>query len=227
MTSVVVPYNDDFVDDGLVMGPGPPAFWSISGLISAGKSTAADEIGARLGYKVYHELGPRTEELDEFYADMSSNAFVLQMTLQRRRYVQHKQILWENVPAVSDRTIYEDNAFARMLMEQGRMNKFQYRQMSRMLHTDMRQPTLVIHLDVDPEIAYYRMQKRSRPCEKEIPLSYFQDLHKMYERFLEELPKIVPVIRVDYNEFWDWDVLFNAIKDLAKPQPRLNNIKRY
>lgn len=37
--------------------------------------------------------------------------------------------------------------------------------------------------------------------EKTIPVEYLQNLSKAYDSFIADISKVIPVIRVDWNEF--------------------------
>jgi deoxyadenosine/deoxycytidine kinase len=62
-----------------------------------------------------------------------------------------------------DRTIYEDMIFAKMLMEQGLLEKrdFEtYRALSENMANFMKRPNLIVHLDVSPEESLARIKSR-------------------------------------------------------------------
>jgi deoxyadenosine kinase len=76
----------------------------------------------------------------------------------------------------------------------------------------MRRPTVIVHLDVTPEESLRRIRMRARECETTVPLSYLEHLYEAYEEFLQEISKVVPVIRIDYNEFVPIETMVEAIK---------------
>jgi len=56
---------------------------------------------------------------------------------------------------------------------------------------------------------------RSRDCELGIKLEYLQDLHKAYEEFLQDIARIIPVIRVNYEQFHTADEMADMIVRLV------------
>ena len=60
----------------------------------------------------------------------------------------------------------------------------------------------IVYLRTDPEVAYERVKKRSRPEEHLIPYSYLKDLHELYENWLVRKTKfqlLAPVTIIDAN----------------------------
>ena len=52
---------------------------------------------------------------------------------------------------------------------------------------------------------------RSRDCEVSIKIEYLRDLHKAYEEFLQDIARIIPVIRVNYEQFHTTDEMAEMI----------------
>lgn len=52
---------------------------------------------------------------------------------------------------------------------------------------------------------------RSRDCEMGIKLEYLQNLHKAYEEFLQDISRIIPVIKVNYEQFCTADEMAEMI----------------
>jgi deoxyadenosine/deoxycytidine kinase len=64
------------------------AYISLSGLIGAGKSTLARALGEALAMDVYYEPVEDNVYLEDFYRDMKSCAFAMQIWLLNRRFEQ-------------------------------------------------------------------------------------------------------------------------------------------
>jgi len=142
--------------------------------------------------------------LEDFYRDPAKYGFELQIHLLNQRFTQQQQLVWSNEGGIQDRTIYEDEIFAKMLWQSGKMEERAYhtyvtlfRNMSKL----MRHPNVIIHLQVSPEQSLQRVQARNRDMESALSLEYLQRLHTGYEEFLREISKSIPVLKVDWETF--------------------------
>lgn len=190
-------------------------FIGIAGMIGAGKSTLATALGEHLEIDVYYEPVKDNEYLEDFYRDTPRYAFATQIYLLNRRFQQHQEIIWRGRSAVQDRTIYEDSIFAKMLAENGLMDERDYRtyqQLFRHMSNFMCKPNVIVYLDVAPERSMERIQKRGRGMESSIGLDYLQALYRGYEDFVQDISKVIPVIRVDYDRFATADEMAKVIE---------------
>lgn len=179
-------------------------FIGIAGIIGAGKTTLARTLGEHLGYDVYYEPVEDNEYLDDFYRDTPRYSFAMQVYLLNRRFQQHQEIIWRGRPAIQDRTIYEDSVFAKMLSDTGLMEPRDYRtylQLFKHMSNFMCKPNLIIYLDVEPETSFERVQSRRRTAESRITLDYLRALHREYESFVASISRVIPLIRISWNEF--------------------------
>ncbi len=190
-------------------------FIGIAGMIGAGKSTLATALGEHLGIQAYYEPVKDNEYLQDFYKDTKSHSFAMQVYLLNRRFQQHQEIIWKGQSAVQDRTIYEDSIFARMLAETGLMDARDYRtyqSLFKNMSNFMCKPSVIVYLDVSPKTSQERIRRRSRGVEADIELGYLESLHAGYERFVKEISKVIPVIRIDYERFATADEMAEVIK---------------
>jgi deoxyadenosine kinase len=179
-------------------------FIGIAGMIGAGKSTLARSLGEHLGIDVYYEPVENNEYLADFYRDTKRYSFATQIYLLNKRFQQHQEIIWRGRSAVQDRTIYEDSIFARMLATSGLMEERDYRtylELFRNMSNFMCKPNLIVYLDVTPERSIERIRARGRGVEDGITLEYLTALYGGYQDFVQEISKVIPVIRVDYDRF--------------------------
>jgi len=210
--SAPVPSEDSFdfnaaACDGLFIG--------ISGLIGAGKTTLATALAKELDLPVYYEPVVDNVYLADFYTDMAKYSFPMQVYLLNKRFMQQQQIIWGGKGGVQDRTIYEDSVFARGLRDSGHMSERDYKTYTELfsqMSNFMRRPNLIVHLDLSPEESLARINLRSRDCESSISLEYLQTLHDAYEKFISEIARIIPVIKVDYSRFRTAEEMAVAIK---------------
>lgn len=190
-------------------------FIGIAGMIGAGKSTLATALGQHMGLDVYYEPVEDNEYLSDFYRDTPRYSFAMQIYLLNRRFQQHQEIIWRGRPAIQDRTIYEDSVFAKMLSGMGLMEPRDYRtylQLFRHMSNFMCKPNLIIYLDVDPQTSMERIRQRSRGVETGISLEYLEALYREYESFVEDISRVVPVIRVSWNQYRDVQEMAEVIK---------------
>ena len=190
-------------------------FIGIAGMIGAGKSTLATALGQHLGIDVHYEPVTDNEYLADFYRDTPRYSFAMQVYLLNRRFQQHQEIIWRGRSAVQDRTIYEDSIFAKMLAKTGLMDERDYRtyvQLFRNMSNFMCKPSVIVYLDVSPEASAERIRMRSRGVESKIELGYLQALHDGYEEFVQNISKVIPVIRIDYERFQTAEEMAEVIK---------------
>lgn len=190
------------------------AFIGIAGMIGAGKTTLATALGEHLGLPVHYEPVIDNEYLDDFYRDTAKYAFAMQIYLLNRRFQQHQEIIWKGAGGVQDRTIYEDAIFAKTLRDQGLMDQRDYQTyvtLFRNMSNFMCRPNVIIYLDVTPETSLGRIEERSRGCETTVTLEYLAGLHDNYEGFLTEISRLIPVLRVQWEEFAEVDRLAEAV----------------
>lgn len=179
-------------------------FIGIAGLIGAGKTTLATALGDHLNLPVYYEPVADNVYLADFYQDTARYAFQTQIYLLNRRFQQHQEIIWRGGGGVQDRTIYEDAVFAKTLVELGLMDERDYStylDLFRHMSNFMCRPNIIVYLDLSPETSMERIKLRNRGVESSISLDYLQMLHREYERFIEDIARMVPVIRVSWEEY--------------------------
>ena len=135
---------------------------------------------------------------------MAKYSFQLQVYLLNHRFRQHQEIIWCGKGAVQDRSIYEDAIFAKILCDSGQMEERDYRTYMALfsnMSNFMRKPNLLVHLEVTPEESMERIKERARGCETGITLDYLKMLYAGYDNFLKDIAKVIPVIKVKYNQF--------------------------
>jgi deoxyadenosine kinase len=189
-------------------------FIGIAGIIGAGKTTLATALGEHLGLDVHYEPVIDNEYLDDFYRETKKYAFAMQIYLLNRRFQQHQEIIWRGRGGVQDRTIYEDAIFAKTLRDMDLMDERDYEtyvNLFRNLSNFMCRPNFIIYLDVTPEKSMDRIRERARGCETGVSLEYLRQLYDGYEEFLGEISRLIPVLRVQWNEYWDVQPLAEAI----------------
>jgi deoxyadenosine kinase len=168
-----------------------------------------------MNLRVYYEPVEDNEYLEDFYRDTARYSFATQIYLLNRRFQQHQEIIWRGEPAIQDRTIYEDAIFAKMLSESSLMEQRDYRTyvtLFRHMSNFMCRPSAIIYLDVSPERSMERIMQRSRNVESEISMEYLQGLHAEYQKFLHDISRRIPTIRVSWEEYRDVEEMAQVIQ---------------
>lgn len=202
-------------------------FIGISGLIGAGKSTLATALAKKLNLPVYYEPVQDNEYLEDFYKDIKTYAFPMQVYLLNRRFSQQQVIIWQNRGGVQDRTIYEDSIFAKMLRDSGLMEERDYQtyvSLFQHMSNFMKKPNVIVHLDVSAEESMRRINARSRGCESGISLEYLQNLKAAYDVFITEISRLIPVIKVNYEQFRTADEMADAIAEKYNSLGRVQHV---
>jgi len=202
-------------------------FIGISGLIGAGKSTLAAALGKRMNLPVYYEPVADNEYLEDFYKDIKTYAFAMQVYLLNKRFSQQQVIIWQGKGGVQDRTIYEDSIFAKMLRDSGLMQDRDYKtyiSLFQHMSNFMKKPNVIVHLDVSPEESMRRITMRNRGCESGITLEYLQNLKQAYDVFILEISRLIPVIKVNYERFRTVDEMAAAIADKYMSLGRIQHV---
>lgn len=203
-----------------------PLVW-VEGNIGAGKSTFAKEIAKRLDLRLIKEPvgngeGQENPYLKKFYQNPKKYAFGMQMHLLHQRYAIQQLASFEATGvggyggAILDRSLSGDRVFAKLHMQEGNIDPLDfdtYEMAYSIMARSLLPPTLLVFLDIQPETAFARMQKRNRDAEVGVPLSYLQKLQEGYQELLTEaesglLPwaHAVRVCRIP----WDPDTVSSA-----------------
>ncbi len=202
-----------------------PNFITIAGIIGAGKTTLADNLGKYLSSRVgvnnvqiHHEKVDTNELLPLFYKDMKRWGFALQVSLLTQRHRQLQRINWsETLYHIEDRFMDEDHVFAATLLKQGNMTNLEHNIYKGMVSTyekHVSRPDLIVFLDVTAETSFDRIKNRGREMEQNISLNYLESLHNEYQLFIKHISKKIPVIQITWEQFQETEDVAKLIIDL-------------
>jgi deoxyadenosine/deoxycytidine kinase len=148
----------------------------VAGNIGAGKTSLTERIGTRLGWWTGYESVANNPYLGDFYADMRSWSFHLQIFFLGHRADQY--LLAANDPrsAILDRSIFEDaHIFARALHHMGNLSErdfLAYRKLYDLVVGSLPPPNLLINLKCPVDVLMARIRRRSRNMETGITAQY-------------------------------------------------------
>jgi deoxyadenosine/deoxycytidine kinase len=187
----------------------------ISGNIGAGKTSLSQIISKEMGFSVYFEDFHSNLFLKDYYKDMKRWAFATQMNFLALRYEQLvHHVLLSKIPAVLDRSIYEDReVFAKALHEDGLMTDAEwtvYDKMYRLMVDNLPTPNLMIYLEKTVDELLRNIAKRGRDFEK-IPREYLESLDKRYKNFYANWH--FPKIKITTDIYENKDAIIQKIQN--------------
>jgi deoxyadenosine/deoxycytidine kinase len=176
----------------------------VEGLIGAGKSTLAHELGRALGEDTLVLMEPDEQRnanpyLTDFYADKGRWSFTMQVHLLGMRYRMQLAAQWHAMSgrghAVCDRSYYGDTCFARMMNLTGEISEREfetYRVLYQAMTASVLLPSVCVRLRVNPTTAAERIrwraeQREGRRSELVIDLAYLEALDREIDTTVEVL----------------------------------------
>jgi deoxyadenosine/deoxycytidine kinase len=178
----------------------------VAGNIGVGKTSLTERIGARMGWLTGFESVSDNPYLPDFYKDMKTWSFHLQVYFLGHRADQYLQIANAPRSAILDRSIYEDAyIFARALHHMGNLTErdyMAYRRLFDVVVNGLPAPHLLVYLKAPVEVLLERIQKRARGIETGITAEYLALLDSFYDDWLRAFD-FCPVltIRTDNLDF--------------------------
>jgi deoxyadenosine/deoxycytidine kinase len=194
----------------------------VAGNIGAGKTSLTERIASRLKWKSAFESVADNPYLADFYEDMRSWSFHLQVFFLGHRAEQYLEIARSPQSAILDRSIYEDaHIFARALHHMGNLNERDYQSYRRVFDlvvAGLPAPDLLIYLKAPVSVLMERIRRRGRDIETGISAEYLSLLESFYDDWLQAFD-VCPVltIRTDdldfVHESRHMDIVVQRIQD--------------
>jgi deoxyadenosine/deoxycytidine kinase len=178
----------------------------VAGNIGAGKTSLAERLGARLGWTTAFESVADNPYLPDFYADMHTWSFHLQVFFLGHRAQQYLDMAALPQSIILDRSIYEDVAiFARALHHLGNLSErdyLAYQRVFRLVVNNLPPPDLLIYLKAPVSMLMERIHSRGRAIESGITADYLGLLETFYDEWMQ-VYDVCPVltIRTDDLDF--------------------------
>jgi deoxyadenosine/deoxycytidine kinase len=178
----------------------------VAGNIGSGKTSLTERIGQRLGWHTAYESVADNPYLPNFYKDMKSWSFHLQVYFLGHRARQHLEMSKDPRSAIIDRSIYEDAyIFCRALNHMGNLNELDYQtylSVFNLLVPTLPAPSMLIYLRCPVEVLMARIQKRARDIETGISAEYLGLLETYYDEWMQTFDACpVLTIRTDDLDF--------------------------
>jgi len=171
----------------------------VAGNIGAGKTSLTERIGARLGWRAAFESVSDNPYLPDFYADMKTWSFHLQVFFLGHRAGQYLELAADPQSAIADRSIYEDAyIFARALHHLGNLTErdyLAYRRVFDLIVKSLPAPDLLIYLKCPVSVLVERIRQRGRSIESGITADYLALLESFYEDWMQNFD-ICPVLTI-------------------------------
>lgn len=178
----------------------------VAGNIGAGKTSLTERIGARLAWQTAFESVSDNPYLPDFYADMRSWSFHLQVFFLGHRAQQYLEMAALPQSVILDRSIYEDAfIFSRALNHLGNLNErdyLSYRRVFDLVVNKLPPPDLLIYLRAPVSVLIERIRRRARAIETGITPEYLSLLDSFYDDWMQTFD-VCPVltIRTDDLDF--------------------------
>jgi len=179
---------------------------TVAGPVGIGKSTLTKSLSEALSYHTSFEQVDGNPYLKPFYKDFEKWSFRLQIYLLSKRYEEQMKMSYRKESYVQDRSIYEDaEIFSKLLLEQGNMSKTDYETyeslFKQMVYTKhFPKPDVLLFVDGPIEKIVERIKQRGREMEQHTSLSYWEELHQRYQKWIEHFT-ICPVVKLNMEEY--------------------------
>ncbi len=175
----------------------------IDAVVGAGKTVYMEMLSEEMKIPCFQEPVQDNPILDKFYHDRKRYSFPLQIFFLNRRFQMLKQASALGKPTLMDRSIYGDMIFAKLLYEEGNMDKDEYLLYRDLLtnmldHVDA--PKLMIYLKIDTDSAIERIRKRGRDYEQIVERAYWENLNREYESYFQEY-NLSPLLVIDAAKY--------------------------
>jgi deoxyadenosine/deoxycytidine kinase len=171
----------------------------VAGNIGVGKTSLAERLGERMGWRCAFESVADNPYLADFYTDMRQWSFHLQIFFLGHRAQQYMEMANDPQSVIFDRTIYEDAyIFARALHHMGNVSERDYQSYRRvfdLITSQLPSPDLLIYLKAPVPVLMKRIQSRARSIETGISSEYLSLLETFYDDWIR-MYDVCPVLTI-------------------------------
>lgn len=202
----------------------------IVGCMGIGKSVLTEHLAEALRYRSYFEPVKENPYLDDFYAEPTRHAAIMQFFMLTARFRQHLEIqdlLPRQVGVVQDQIIFSDVLYGQLTHEFGFMSDRDYatyRAHFEALRPMLRIPDVLIHLTADVDTIAKRIASRGRNAERGIDLNYLRRLSELFEEWTNSVKDKTTVIELDWTDFQPVDLVVHQVENKLAVQLRLPSV---
>ncbi|MBT3423042.1 MAG: deoxynucleoside kinase [Bacteroidetes bacterium] len=184
---------------------------AIAGNIGSGKTTLTEALAKHYEWEPHFEEVANNPYIDDFYKDMRTWSFHMQIYYLNLRFQQIMEIREGSKTVIQDRTIYEDAyIFAPNLHSMGLMSKRDFGNYLNLFETIERYvtpPDLLIYLRGTIPALVNQIQRRGREFEDSLRLDYLKKLNERYEAWIKDFKNTknskIMIIDIDKYNFAD------------------------
>lgn len=178
-------------------------FVLVAGNIGSGKTSLTERLGERLGWSTAYESVEDNPYLSDFYQDMKTWAFHLQIFFLGHRAEQHLIMADSPTSTIIDRSIYEDaEIFTRAAVELGTVSERDYntyRRVFDLVVDSLPSPDLLIYLHAPVYVLMDRIRARGRQMETGITEDYLALLETHYKDWIDQFD-LCPVLTIHTDD---------------------------
>lgn len=174
----------------------------IEGVIGVGKTTLARMLQKSFEADLALEVFEENPFLSDFYGDRQRYAFQTQIFFLLSRYHQQKEsipgLMEARRPIISDYTFDKDALFARINLTGDELET--YNNLHAALAEKIIRPDLIVYLRASTETLLQRIALRDRSYERNMDVTYIEDLNQAYDQFfLHDCGPGCEILTIDTN----------------------------
>ena len=198
----------------------------IDGVVGVGKSTLMNILAEELNMLKFEEPVVENPILPKFYENRKRYAFPSQVFFLNSRFA-HLKEAGKIEDCILDRSIYGDAIFAKMLCKSGDMTSEEftiYEELLENMIDHIKEPKLMIYLEVSVDEAMRRIKKRGRDFEQKVEREYWESLNQEYKSYFDNY-NLSPILKINVDNIDFENNKEDKEKVLSLIKTRLNDLK--